>query len=126
MIFQGRQSMLKKLILTVLLTFTTASAAPHPKIDLWFIYRNGCPACAQMEAKLRQPTITTILQRSYHIHRVERMEQDTLPKLSMHTHTFPTLIFLDPKGEEIVDRIHNVSVKELLRVLREGELLVKE
>ncbi len=76
-----------------------------------------------MEAKLHQPAIAAILQRSYRIHRVERMEQDKLPKLSMHTHRFPTLIFLDPKGEEIVDRIHNVSVKELLRVLREAEVL---
>ena len=118
--------MLKKLILTFSLLITAVSAAPHPKIDLWFIYRNGCPACAQMEAKLRQPTIAAILKRSYRFHRVERMEQDKLPKLSMHTHTFPTLIFLDAKGEEIVDRIHNVSVKELRRVLREGELLVKE
>ncbi len=115
--------MLKKLILILSLLTTTASATPHPKIDLWFIYRDGCPACAQMEAKLRQPTIVAILKRAYRIHRVERMKQDKLPKLSMHTHTFPTLIFLDAKDEELVDRVHNVSIKELLRVLREGEML---
>ena len=111
--------MLKKLILTLSLLVTTVSAAPHPKIDLWFIYRNGCPACAQMEAKLRQPNIAAILKRSYRIHRVERSEQDTLPKLSMHTHMFPTLIFLDPTSKKIIKRIHNVPSQELLRVLRE-------
>ena len=118
--------MLKKFILTVLLLLTTASAAPHPKIDLWFIYRNGCPACMQMEAKLRQPNIVAILKRSYRIHRVERSNQDTLPKLFMHTHTFPTLYFLDAQGEAIVDPIHNVSSKELLRVMREAEILSEE
>ncbi len=118
--------MFKNMILATFFIITTASAAPHPKIDLWFIYRNGCPACAQMEAKLRQPAIAAILQRSYRIHRIERMEQDKLPKLSMHTHRFPTLIFLDPKGGEIVDRIHNVSVQELRRVLREGEMMVRD
>jgi len=110
--------MFKKIILIILLTFTTVFAASHHQIDLWFIYRNGCPACMQMEAKLRQPKIVAILKRSYRIHRVERSEQDTLPKLSMHTHTFPTLIFVDAHDKEI-KRIHNVSSQELLQVLKE-------
>ena len=111
--------MFKKLILTLSLLITATSAAPHPQIDLWFIYRNGCPACAQMEVKLRQPAIAAILKRSYRVHRVERSKQDTLPKLSMHTHTFPTLIFVDTHGK-VLKRIHNVSSGELLRVLREA------
>jgi thioredoxin-related protein len=102
----------------MLLAITTASAAT--KIDLWFIHRNGCPACAQMEAKLKTPQIAAILKRSFHIHRVERSEQNKLPKLYMHTHTFPTLYFLDAKGEEVVDRLHNVSLRELKRVLLEA------
>ena len=118
--------MFRNMILATFLIITTASAATHPKIDLWFIYRNGCPACTQMEAKLRQPDVATILKRSYRIHRVERAHQRDLPKLSMHTHTFPTLYFLDTQGEAIVDPIHNVSSQELLRVLREAEMLSEE
>ena len=110
--------MLRKTFFLLLLLITTASAAS--RIDLWFIHRNGCPACAQMEAKMKQPAIAAILKRSFRIHRVERSEQNKLPKLYMHTHTFPTLYFLDAKGEEIVDPIHNVPLREFKRVLLEA------
>jgi len=115
--------MFRKTLLLILLLITTASAAT--KIDLWFIHRNGCPACAQMEAKMKQPAIAVILKRSFRIHRVERSEQDKLPKLYMHSHTFPTLFFLDPKGEEVVDRIHNVPLREFKRVLLEAVRVVR-
>jgi len=99
-------------------------AIAQPKIDLYLIYKDGCPACAQMERKLQHPQIAPILKRSFRLHRIERAHQDQLPKLFMHTHTFPTLLFLNGQKDEIVSRIHNVSIGELRRVLLEAETVV--
>jgi hypothetical protein len=112
-----------KHFLLLLLTGTIAMAAPKQAepINLWFVYRNGCPACAQMKARLDNPSVAKVLHRAYAVHMVGSHDQDQLPSQLPKAHKFPTLYFVDAKGKQLVPPIHNTTTLEFWKTLKRAE-----
>ena len=110
------------LMMVVLLCSMGFAAARHAApIDLWCVYRNGCPACAQMKARLENPSVAKVLKRSYRIHMLKSRDLDQLPSRLPRTHLTPTLYFVDSHGKQLVSPIHNITTLEFWKTLKRAE-----
>jgi thioredoxin-related protein len=97
-----------------------ASITNSKKIQLYFVYKEGCPACEQMKQLMRRDDIETILDRDFEITRVNIRDKDALPKVWMRPFRAPTFYFLDQKQEELISSIHNMSAERFLTTLKEA------
>ena len=113
---------MKRFLLLFLLSATTIMMAkPAEPIDLWFVYRDGCPACRQMKGRLENPSVAKVLKRSYRIHMVNSRKQDQLPSRLPRAHRFPTLYFVDAHGRQLVPSIHNITTLDFWKTLKRAE-----
>ena len=90
------------------------------KIQLYFVYRDGCPACEQMKQLMRRDDIEAILEKDFEITRVNIRDKEALPKVWMRPMRSPTLYFLDQKQEELISSIHNMSAHRFKETLKEA------
>ncbi len=109
------------LLLFLLGTLAMAMAKPAEPIDLWFVYRNGCPACRQMKARLENPSVAKVLKRSYRLHMLNSRDLDRLPSQLPRTHLTPTLYFVDSHGRQLVPYIHNITTLAFWKTLKRAE-----
>ncbi len=97
-----------------------ASKSVSHKIQLYFVYKDGCPACEQMKQTMRRDDIEAILDRDFEITRVNIRDKAALPKVWMRPMRSPTLYFLNQKQEELISSIHNMSVRRFKETLKEA------
>jgi len=97
-----------------------ASKSISNKIQLYFVYKDGCPACEQMKQTMRRNDIEAILDRDFEITRVNIRDKAALPKVWMRPMRSPTLYFLDQKQEELISSIHNMSARRFKETLKEA------
>ncbi len=90
------------------------------KIQLYFVYKDGCPACEQMKQTMRRDDIEVILDRDFEVTRVNIRDKAALPKVWMRPMRSPTLYFLDQKQEELISSIHNMSAHRFKETLKEA------
>ena len=114
---------MKRFWVIIILTASMGFAATKHTvpIDLWFVYRDGCPACAQMKARLENPSVAKVLKRSYRIHMLNSRDLDQLPSQLPRTHLTPTLYFVDSHGKQLVSPIHNITTLEFWKTLKRAE-----
>jgi hypothetical protein len=74
-----------------------------------------------MKARLVNPQVAKILRRSFRVHMVDAREQELLPDSSLRTRVYPTLYFLDSRGDEIVKSIHNITTLAFWKLLKRAE-----
>lgn len=101
-------------------TANKVKATPSSKIQLYFVYREGCPACEQLTQVMHRGDITAILDRDFEITRVHIRDKDALPKVWMRPFRTPTVYFLDKKQEELISSIHNMSARRFKATLLEA------
>ncbi len=87
------------------------------KVRLYFVHKIGCPACAQTMDNMKRSDIAKILSENFKIIKIESRHKDRLPKLWMHTHTYPTLNFADSHDNKLINSIHNVPPRKLKATL---------
>ena len=90
------------------------------KIQLYFVYKEGCPACDQMKQHMRRDDIEAILDKDFEVTRVNIRDKGALPKVWMRPFRAPTLYFLDQKQEELISSIHNISARRFKATLKEA------
>jgi thioredoxin-related protein len=116
-----RRRVVLYLLLTLLASAVMSAGQSQEKIDIWFVHRRGCLACKQMKARLVNPQVAKILRRSFRVHMVDAREQELLPDSSLRTRVYPTLYFLDSRGDEIVKSIHNITTLAFWKLLKRAE-----
>jgi len=101
-------------------TANKVKATPSRKIQLYFVYREGCPACEQLTGVMHRADIAAILDRDFEITRVNIRDKDALPKIWMRPFRTPTVYFLNKKQEELISSIHNMSARRFKTTLLEA------
>jgi len=91
----------------------------NKKIKIYYVHRDGCPACSYMDSVLKNQEIKTIINRDFKLITVDYREQSSkLPKKSMITFKTPTLYFLDSNNKEVSKPVHALSVEDFKKKLK--------
>jgi len=105
-------------------TPTKPTFAKGDKIKIYYVHRDGCPACSYMDEVLKDKEIQSIIKANFNLITVDyRAQNSTLPKKSMITFKTPTLYFLDSSNKEIRSPIHaldKIEFKKLLNSLKKN------
>ena len=121
--------MVKKIVLMIFAFFIVGctnsnnikkeSISNDDKITIYFVHRDGCPACIYMDKVLETPEVKSALSKGYRVVVVDINHQDRLPKRSMITGVTPTFYFVDSNGYEVAKPAHTLTVNEFLAKLKE-------
>ncbi len=99
------------------------------KIQLYFVYREKCPACEQLKEIMRRDDIEKILEKDFEVIRIHIRDKYTLPKAWMRPFRTPTVYFLSSKQEELIPSIHNMNARrfkdKLLEALEERDKSIR-
>lgn len=101
-------------------TANKVKPSPSNKIPLYFVYREGCPACEQLTEVMHRADIRAILERDFEVVRVNIRDKYALPKVWMRPFRTPTVYFLNKKQEELISSIHNMSARRFKATLLEA------
>jgi len=93
---------------------------PSKKVQLYFVYREKCPACEQLKQVMRRSDIAAILDKDFEITRVNIRDKSALPKVWMRPFRTPTLYYLDGRQEELISSTHNMSARRFRATLLEA------
>lgn len=94
--------------------------APSKKIQLYFVYRDRCPACIQLKQVMKRDDIAAILDKEFEITRVNIRDKGALPKVWMRPFRTPTLYYLDKDKKELISSTHNMSARRFKATLLEA------
>ena len=101
-------------------TSPTYKEAPSKKIQLYFVYRDNCPACKQLKQVMRRSDIEAILNKDFEITRVNIRDKEALPKVWMHPFRTPTLYYMGTNQEELISSTHNMTARRFKATLLEA------
>lgn len=90
------------------------------KIKMYFVYKDGCPACDFMKKAMRRDDIEAILDKDFEIIRVNIRDKYMLPKAWMRPFRSPTIYFMDKNQEELISSIHGMSARRFKQTLLEA------
>ncbi len=101
-------------------TASTYKERPSKKIQLYFVYKEHCPACEQLKQVMRREDIAVLLDKHFEITRVNIRDKEALPKVWMRPFRTPTLYYLDSEQKELISSTHNMSARRFKTTLLEA------
>ena len=119
--------MLKSIILTITLFLTGCSnktelskiqysEQTENKTVIYYIHRDGCPACNYMDEVFKNRDIKNIINKKFKLVKIDFKDQTSLPDSSMITNKTPTLYFVK-NNKQIHKPIHALSVDKFKNIL---------
>ena len=90
----------------------SASNPKQYKVNMYFISQGGCGACEKVNAYMQKPEIKVWLEKEFIVTEVDINFKEELPFAWMKPFATPTLYFLEPNGEEVVDAVVKRLVEE--------------
>jgi len=99
-------------------TPSPSTSTSNQKIDLYAVYKKGCPACTYMKESMRDPQVQALLAKEFNVHISDIKDKETLPKAWMRPMYAPTFYFLDSNQKELIASINAQSSSQLLATLK--------
>ncbi len=87
-----------------------AKISSSEKIKIYYIHREGCPACIYMDNILSTQEIKSIIDSRFTLIDVDINAQEILPKSTMITGTTPTFYYLNSKNQEVAEPNHTLEL----------------